>query len=337
MSKHESKEALPFDSKPTIEPSQSQPIIINHDGSVRRFKQIPNTEPTQDPNNIVLSKDVPLNLINKTLIRLFLPRTALQSSKKLPLIVYFHAGGFILFNVSSTFNHDFCFKLAEKVNAVVASVDYRLAPESRLPAAYEDAIEALNWLRTTNEEWVNQFCDMSNCYLMGSSSGGNIAYQTGLHCATTTTDESNSNQLKIRGLILHHPFFGGSQRTNSELKFENDRVLPLKATDLMWEYALPEGVGRDHKFCNPTFMDKEDDKCLDEIKQLKWRILLTVCDGDPLIDRQVEFMEILRSKRVNIVKYLREGFHGMELLDPNKDEPLFKQINIFIFQQRNII
>jgi hypothetical protein len=213
MSKDESKEALQLDSNPTVDSSESQPIIINRDGSVTRIMKIPNTEPTQDPNNIVLTKDVPLNPINKTFIRLFLPRIALHNSRKLPLIVYYHGGGFIFFSASSTVNHDFCVKLAEKIGVVVASVDYRLAPEHRLPAAYDDAVEALHWLRTTNEKWVRQFCDVSNFYLMGSSAGGNITYHASLHVAKTV-DEVDFDKFKIRGLILHHPFFGGSTWTN---------------------------------------------------------------------------------------------------------------------------
>lgn len=326
MSKNESIDALPLDSNSTIEP-----IIINHDGSVTRLMKLPNIEPTQDPNNIVLTKDVPLNPIINTWIRLFLPRIALDNPKKFPLIFYYHGGGFIYFSASSTDNHNFCFKLAEKIGVVVASINYRLAPESRLPAAYDDAVEALHWLRTTNEKWVQEFCDMSNCYLMGSSAGGNIAYQAGLRCAATV-DEFDFDELKIKGLILHQPFFGGSQRTNSELRLENDRALPLKANDLMWEFALPEGVGRDHKFCNPTVLDEGDDECFNEIKRLRWKILLTGCYGDPLIDRQAEFVKMLRSKGVDVVEYFGEGFHGMELLEPSKDGPLFEQIRYFINQ-----
>ncbi|XP_004517004.1 carboxylesterase 1-like [Cicer arietinum] len=331
MSKHESKKDLPLNSNPTIDSTESQPFILNNDGSVTRHMQIPNIEPTQDPNNIVISKDVPLSPINKTWLRLFLPSIALHNSKKLPLIIYYHGGGFIFFSASSTINHDFCFKLAEKINVVVASVDYRLAPESRLPAAYDDAVEALHWLKTTNEKWIRESCDVSNCYLMGSSAGGNIAYHAGLHVAAAI-DGFDFDQLKIKGLILHHPFFGGSHRTESEIRLENDRALPLRGSDLMWEYALPKGVDRDHKYCNPTAVDEGDCFCFDEIKRLGWKILVTCCNGDPLIDRQVGFVEMLRSKGVKVVGYLGEGFHGMELLDPTKDEPLFEQVKDLINQ-----
>jgi hypothetical protein len=98
------------------------------------------------------------------------------------------------------------------------------------------------------------------------------------------------------------------------------------ASDVMWDFALPEGVGRDHKFCNPMVVDEVDDACFDRIKQLGWKILLTGCDGDPLIDRRVEFVEMLRRKGNEIMSYFGEGVHGMERLEPRGDEPQFEQI-----------
>ncbi|XP_061359002.1 carboxylesterase 1-like [Gastrolobium bilobum] len=308
----------------TIDPSKNQ------DGTLTRHMQFQNTQATQDLDTTlvnVLSKDVPLNPINSNWLRIFLPRTALSNQRKLPLIVYYHGGGFVYLSASSTINHDFCFKLAEKLPAVIASVDYRLAPASRLPAAYDDAVEALHWLRVTDEKWVCEFGDVSNCYLMGSSAGGNMAYHAGLRASVGKFDP-----LKIRGLILHQPFFGGSQRTESELRLINDPVLPLRSCDQMWELALPEGANRDHKYCNPTVVEEGDDICFDEIKRLRWKILVTGCYGDPLIDRQVRLVEMLRSRGVDVVGHFGEGFHGIELLDPSKDEPLFVRVKDFIHQ-----
>ncbi|KAI9076334.1 hypothetical protein K1719_041697 [Acacia pycnantha] len=59
--------------------------------------------------------------------------------------------------------------MATQLSAVIVSVEYRLAPEARLPAAYDDAVEALHWLRTTQEKWISEFSDVSSCFLMGTS------------------------------------------------------------------------------------------------------------------------------------------------------------------------
>ncbi|KAM1034357.1 hypothetical protein PS1_038042 [Malus domestica] len=67
-------------------------------------------------------------------------------------------------------------------------VEYRLASEQRLPAAYEDAVETLYFIKTTSDNWLRDYADLSNCYLMGSSPGGNIAYHAGLRAAVVADD-----------------------------------------------------------------------------------------------------------------------------------------------------
>ncbi|XVF50736.1 hypothetical protein PTKIN_Ptkin04bG0126900 [Pterospermum kingtungense] len=157
-------------------------------------------------------------------------------AKKLPLIAYYLPRGFINCSAASTIFHVFCSKMALELQAIIVSVDYRLAPENQLPEAYDDAMEALHWIKTTQEEWLKQYADFATCFLMRLSSGGNIVYHTGLRAA------DDPNQLKIRGLILHQPFFGGSQKVESNLRFVNDPILPPGVSDLLWGLALPIGA-----------------------------------------------------------------------------------------------
>lgn len=190
------------DNHPITVPSKSPAgIVRNPDGSYTRFIQFPCTPATSDHNSPipVLSKDITINAQNKTWLRIFLPREALDqspSSRKLPIIVYFHGGGFVFVSAASTVTHVFCKQLAAAVAAVVVSVEYRLAPEHRLPAAYKDAVEALQSLQNTQEEWLKEHADFSNCFLMGSSAGGNIAYHAGRG--------SNSYFVVVFGLTVHN-------------------------------------------------------------------------------------------------------------------------------------
>ncbi|KAJ7970057.1 Carboxylesterase 1 [Quillaja saponaria] len=317
---------MPFDLVSTVDPYQFLQISRNPDGTITRLLQHPSTTASPDLNSpsVILTKDVTLNPNHNTWLRIFLPRQALD--KKLPLIVYYHGGGFVLLSASTTPNHDFCSKLATRLSAVIVSVDYRLAPEHLLPAAYDDAVESLHWLKTTQEEWIREFVDYSNCYLMGTSAGGNIAYHAGLRASTTV---DGFDPLKIKGLILHHPFFGGTKRTGSELRMLNDLYLPLSGSDLMWELALPAGVDRDHKYCNPMVDVRSDE--LEEISRLGWRVLLTGCEGDPLIYRQRNLVELLRSRRIHVVAHFQDGFHGLELIDPTQDGPLLTYLKDFLY------
>ncbi|XP_028113439.1 carboxylesterase 1-like [Camellia sinensis] len=314
---------------------QNQPgIVSNPDGTYTRLIQFPSTPATPDRNthSPVLSKDLPLNPKNQTWLRIYLPKQALDKPSttpnlmlNLPVIVYFHGSGFVFTSAASTINHDFCVKLAADLSAVIVSVDYRLAPEHRLPAAYDDAVETLQWLKTTQERWLTQFCDFSCCFLMGTSAGANIAYHAGLR-ATQVIDDLRP--LKIKGLILHHPFFGGSERVRSELGLIKDPFLTLSGTDFMWELSLPIGSDRDHEYCNPTVGSGSSQ--LQQIRLAGWQVLVTGCNDDPLIDRQMEFANMLKEKGLRTVTHFGEGHHGIELFVESKAKDLFVILQNFI-------
>ena len=307
----------------TTDPYQYLQIVNNSDGTITRHRKIPNTPATPDPDHPtpVLSKDIPLNQSNKTWVRIFLPKQALNnpSSSKLPLIVYFHGGGFILYSASSTVFHDFCSNIAIDVNAIIVSVDYRLAPEHRLPGAYDDAVETLHLITTNQDEWLTKYADFSNTFIMGTSAGGNVAYHAGLRVASEV--ENLQPLILIKGLILHQPFFGATQRTESELRLVSDPVLPLFVNDLMWELSLPIGVDRDHEYCNSTVGGGS--QRLEKIRLLGWRVLVIDCKGDPLIDRQIELVKMMEEKGVVVVSQFDEGgHHGVDLQDLSRAKAL---------------
>lgn len=249
-----------------------------------------------------------------------------SSTSKLPLIVYFHGGGFINCSASSTVFHDFCSSMVLDLHVVVVSVDYRLAPEHRLPAAYDDAMEVLQWIKTTQEDWLREYVDYTRCFLMGSSAGANAAYHAGL-CVSQEAD--NLVPLKIKGLILHHPFIGGVQRTGSEVKLVNEPHLPLCVNDLMWNLALPLGVDRDHEYCNP--MVDGGSKLWKNVRLLGWKVMVTGCDGDPMMDRQMEFVDMLVTKDVRVVGHFSTGgYHVVELKEPSKAKALHALLKDFM-------
>ncbi|KAB2001277.1 hypothetical protein E1A91_D12G297600v1 [Gossypium mustelinum] len=318
-------------SNPTVvdDPYKRLEITRNPNGSLTRNpNRFPNTSATPDPDPTVpvLSKDVTINQTTHTWARVFLPRQKPLDTNKFPLIVYYHAGGFIHCSAASTIFHVFCSNMALELQAIVVSVDYRLAPEHRLPAAYDDAIEALLWIKTTQEEWLTQYANFTTCFVMGSSSGANIAYHAGIRVAE---EADGLRPWKIRGLILHQPFFGGSVKVESELRLVNDPVLPPGVGDLMWELALPIGVDRDHEYCNPT--TTKGTNLMEKLAAVGWKVLVTGCDGDPLIDRQVELVKSMEEKGVKVVSHFRMGdHHGVDFMQPDKANALFLVLKDFI-------
>ncbi|CAO2834973.1 unnamed protein product [Amaranthus hypochondriacus] len=180
-----------------MDPYKFLKISPNPDGTITRLTPtilVPTTEQQEQENAIVLSKDVTLNNVKRTFLRIYRPASA-KTSSKLPVIIYFHGGGFVFYSAGTVFFHESCNRMCAAIPAVIVSVDYRLAPEHRLPAAYDDAVEAILWVRDQalscanggegngigNDPWLKEYADFGRCFLMGSSSGGNITYRAGLN------------------------------------------------------------------------------------------------------------------------------------------------------------
>ncbi|KAJ9188416.1 hypothetical protein P3X46_003775 [Hevea brasiliensis] len=322
---------IPTSPVPKTDPYEHLHIAPNLDGTITRLLNVPTVEanPEATHGDAVVCKDLTLNAEKQTWIRIYRP-TKLPSNDntiaRLPIIIYFHGGGFILLKASMKQPHQTCSELASEIPAIVVSLDYRLAPEHRLPAQYEDAIDAILWAKqqvmdTNGEQWLKDYGDCSRCYLCGRGCGGNMVF----HAALSALD-LDLKPLKISGLVLNQPMFGGSERKKSELMSVDDPVLPIQALDLMWELSLPVGTDRDHPFCNPVVEGPHKRK----ISSLG-RCLVTGFSGDAMFDRMQDLVSMLLRSGVKVeARFHDPGFHNVDIVDGQCALTLLNSIKEFV-------
>ena len=125
--------------------------------------------------------------------RLYTPRQLRSANGLAPGLVFFHGGGWVIGNLDS---HDVaCRQLAHEGELLVISVDYRLAPEHKFPAAVDDAIAATKWV-SGNAEALG--IDAARLMVGGDSAGGNLA-------AVVAIAARDGNGPKIAGQVLIYP------------------------------------------------------------------------------------------------------------------------------------
>ena len=164
-------------------------------------------------------------------VRIYRPAT--EPDQQLNLIVFFHGGGWVIGDLDS---HDgLCRQLAVAAHAVVVSVDYRRAPESRFPAAVDDCLEALVWASGRRAEWQ---VDGAVC-VAGDSAGGNLA-------AVVALRARNRADAPIDYQVLFYPVTDCNLDTESYLQFAEGFGLTRDTMRWFWQQYLG-----DHDWTDP--------------------------------------------------------------------------------------
>ncbi|NVN86082.1 MAG: alpha/beta hydrolase [Rhodopseudomonas sp.] len=125
--------------------------------------------------------------------RVYTPKTLRQIGGLAPALVFFHGGGWVIGDLDT---HDVvCRALADDGQLIVISVDYRLAPEHKFPAAIDDALAATAWIA---DHAAQLGIDAARISVGGDSAGGNLA-------AVVAIAARDKGSPKLAGQVLIYP------------------------------------------------------------------------------------------------------------------------------------
>ena len=144
----------------------------------------------------------------------------------LPVVVYFHGGGWVLGNLDT---HDsLCRRLACDSGCVVVAVDYRLAPDARFPAAFDDSFAATAYVSEHADEF---HIDPARLVVAGDSAGGNLAAAVAIRAAEVGAPA-------IRSQVLIYPVVEPNFETPSYLAHAEGFGLSRRTMMWFWEQYL---------------------------------------------------------------------------------------------------
>jgi acetyl esterase len=216
-------------------------------------------------------------------IRVYRPESA---EAALPLLVYFHGGGYTCGSLDS---YDaLCRLLTRESGFVVASVDYRLAPEYPAPAPGEDAYAAFAWLAANAHVFG---ADAKRVAVGGDSSGGGLAANVALR-ARDTGGPSIMHQLLVYPAVAADAGSASAREYGEGYGLTNDRMA------FYWRCYVPQP-----ELAQLPYVLADNAASLRGLPSAT--IIIAECD--PLHDMGVAYAERLRSDAVPVELHVYAG------------------------------
>jgi acetyl esterase len=224
-------------------------------------------------------------------IRIYTP----EGKGPFPLVVFFHGGGFV---VGSLDGYDeLCRAVCHRSSCVIVSVDYRLAPEHKFPAAPDDCLFATRWAAGHAPEFN---ADPAHCVVAGDSAGGNLAAVTALRIR----DEggpSLDGQLLIYPVTDYHTPGTPSYLTNAK-----GYLLTRDTMVWFWDHYLLDASEADNPLASPLRAP--------DLRLLPPALVITA-EYDPLRDEGERYAERLQKAGVPTEHVRYNGMiHGFLML-----------------------
>ncbi|MGC1153981.1 alpha/beta hydrolase [Mycobacterium sp.] len=216
------------------------------------------------------------------------------ASAPAPTVIYCHAGAFVLGNLDT--DHRQCVELARRGRCSLVSLDYRLSPEYPYPAALDDTVTVLNWVRANAHELG---VDPSRIAVAGSSAGGALAA-----CLAQRSADGSLPPLVFQ--MLHQPVLD-DRATGSKTEFEATPAFDGPAAGLMWRHYL-----------GPTAPSAGSGPARRNQLHGLPATFITCSDIDPLRDEALDYaVRLLRAGIATELHVFAGTCHGFDSLLPD--------------------
>jgi acetyl esterase len=222
--------------------------------------------------------------------RVYTPKALRQDNGLAPALVFFHGGGWVIGDLDT---HDVvCRAIADDGQLVVISIDYRLAPEHKFPAAVDDAIAATGWIASHAKKLG---IDPERLCVGGDSAGGNLSAVVALHA------RDHGGPL-LAGQVLIYPATDFSMRHASHSEPETSVLLTHSVIRWFRDHYLSGAQDADDWRASPARAET--------LAGLPPAFVVTA-GADPLRDEGDEYARRLADAGVPVVHRTYPGqFHG---------------------------
>jgi acetyl esterase len=240
---------------------------------------------------------------NATEISITIVRPPNSSNETLPVVMYFHGGGWVLGGFDT---HDRLVReLANKANVAVVFVNYTPSPEAKYPVALEQAYAATKWV-AQNGQTIN--VNSSSLAVVGDSVGGNMA-------AAVTLLAKERGGLPIRFQVLFYPVTDANFDTQSYMAYQEGYFLTREAMKWFWDNYVSNQTNMKEPIVSPLQAS---------VEQLKGLPPALIINGefDVLRDEGEAYAHKLMQAGVPVTGVRYHGtIHDFVMLNPITDTP----------------
>ena len=211
-------------------------------------------------------------------LRIYRPRTLPDARDDVPVVMWFHGGGWVLGDVVGY--DPICTFIAREVGCVVVSVDYRMAPEYRAPVAAQDCVDATTWVGVNGDVLR---ADTSRMAVAGDSAGATLA-------AVVAQVLRDHGDTRLRHQALIYPATDLTMSSPSIAEHGNGAILTKRSMDAFRDHYVAPGHDLRDPMLSPLF---------GRLEGLPPALVQTA-DLDPIRDDGIRYAHALRDAGVPV-------------------------------------